>query len=87
MGNYVVSTAIEIGEGGLSLTSKTAVAVDLDLVLSFQIPSGGFVSVRGEIKTCRQNPEKTGYILGFAFRNLVFERKREIRSYVSAQGF
>lgn len=82
-GQYYVGFSEEIGEGGLSLYLPKEFPMQKEAVISFQITDGSFVSVRVELKN---KAESNGRILiGCAFKNLKFEHKREIRSYVSAR--
>ncbi len=84
-GNYSVGSGFELGEGGLSVLLPDNYPVGKEAVLSFQIPHGSFICVRVEIRNSMVN-KKTGLItVGFAYKNLTFEHKREIRSYVSAR--
>lgn len=84
-GKYFMSGGFEIGEGGLSFTSERVLKVGALLVLNFQVPDGEFVSVRAEIRNAETEGEKSPgpVIYGCAFENLIFERKREIRNFVT----
>ena len=81
-GRYFLATGSEIGEGGISFRTSERLKVGALVVLSFQIPDGLFVSVRAEIRNedALTNAE---LIYGCAFENIVFERKREIRNFVT----
>lgn len=75
----------EIGEGGLSLYLHQEYKVGEEAVVSFQIPDGSFVAVRVEVRNVRQlNLDR--FLVGCVFKNLKFDHKREIRSYVSTHG-
>lgn len=50
------------------------------VVVNFQIPEGGFVSLRAEI---RHGAESGMH--GLEFKNIRFGHKRQIRTYVSAR--
>ena len=72
----------EIGEGGISFKTDRALRMGALVVISFQIPNGQFISVRAEVR----NQEKVvqgDAVYGCAFDNLSFDRKREIRSFVT----
>lgn len=74
----------EIGEGGIALRLSDEFPVGREGVVHFQIPDGSFVSVRLEFLNARQE-ESGEYLIGCSFKNLKFEHKREIRTYVSAR--
>jgi hypothetical protein len=85
-GHYTVGDGVEIGEGGMAFHIPQELPVGSDAVVSFQIPNGSFVSVRIEIKTAVKSSEViSGFMIGVSFKNLQFEQKREIRSFVSAR--
>jgi hypothetical protein len=84
-GNYLVGSGSEIGEGGLSLLVPSNHPIEKEAVLSFQIPNGSFICVRVEIRNAVKDKKNGFFILGCAYKNLTFEHKREIRSYVSAR--
>lgn len=76
-----MAQGLEIGEGGLAFRTDRALKVGALVVISFQIPSGDFCSVRAEIRNQdRQDANTASY--GVAFESISFERKREIRSFV-----
>jgi hypothetical protein len=81
-GNYHCLRGHEIGEGGLSLNTAFDVPVERKVVLNFQIPDGSFISVKAEVRNSRPS-DQGGFILGCAFSNLSFEKRREIRTLVS----
>lgn len=75
----------QIGEGGISFVLPNEFPISRQAVVSFQIPDGSFICVRVEIRNARID-ENTGHaVIGCLFKNLKFEQKREIRSYVSAR--
>jgi hypothetical protein len=83
-GNYIVGFGEEIGEGGLSIQLPKEFPIQKEAVLSFQLVGGSFVSVRVELRNITPT-SNGGQLVGCAFKNLKFEHKREIRSYVSAR--
>jgi len=83
-GDYTVGMGAEIGEGGVAFLSNTEFPLESEAVISFQIPNGSFVCVRVEIRN-RQLDPSGDYLMGCIFKNLKFEHRREIRSYVSAR--
>lgn len=84
-GKYFMTMGFEIGEGGLSFRSEKDLKVGAVIVLNFQVPDGEFVSVRAEVRNSETKAElrSGGPVYGCAFENLVFERKREIRNFVT----
>ena len=81
-GQYMMATGAEIGEGGLSFRVSKPIRNGVLVVLNFQVPEGEFVSVRAEVRNA--GTSQNGEILyGCAFENLKFERKREIRTFVT----
>ncbi len=84
-GKYFIGQGIEIGEGGILFISDQQFSNELALVLNFQVPGGSFISVRAEIKEIKPALEAGHFSLLCAFKNLKFEHRREIRSFVSAR--
>ncbi|MBS1970609.1 MAG: PilZ domain-containing protein [Bdellovibrionales bacterium] len=82
-GQYFICNSGEIGEGGMSILSEYALTEGRDLVLSFQIPDGTFVTLRGQIKSV---VAKDGLVThGIAFDQIPLAFKRQIRAFVSAR--
>lgn len=81
-GKYFLAHGSEIGEGGLSFQSEVPLRVGALVVLNFQIPDGEFVSVRAEVRNTEESTE-SNLVYGCAFDNLPFDRKREIRTFVT----
>ncbi len=84
-GEYQVGIGYEIGENGMSVEILTSPSVGTLVVLSFQIPHGLFVSIQSEVRNCVEIPGK-GARIGCLFREIKFERRREIRAFVSSRG-
>lgn len=80
-GKYFMAQGSEIGEGGLSFRSEIALKVGALIVISFQIPDGNFISVRAEIRNQDKKSGEATY--GCAFDSMPFDRKREIRNFVT----
>ena len=56
-----------------------------EVVVSFQIPGGAFVSIRSVVKSVLK-AEKPGMMMhGLAFTGIEFALKRQIRSFVSSR--
>lgn len=81
-GVFYISEGEEIGEGGLALRCSRSLAIDTEVVVSFRIPGGDFVSLRAEVKSVRPHPSGEN-LLGIAFTHIAFTHKRQIRSFVS----
>jgi hypothetical protein len=84
-GVYSVQPGFEIGEGGISFLFPEAIAEDRMAVANFQIPGGGFASVIIDIRRCFVHDETGMTVVGCSFRDVTFEMKREIRTFVSAR--
>ena len=84
-GKYTVGHGVQIGEGGLSFSLGQQFANQKEVVLSFQVPGGSFISVRAEMSDLKKGEKPGQFILICLFKNLKFEHKREIRAYVSAR--
>lgn len=88
-GKYFVTTGFEIGEGGLSFVSDRILKVGALVVVNFQVPDGDFISVRAEIRNSEIKPgdpqvsKVATQVYGCAFESLTFDRKREIRNFVT----
>ncbi|WP_413288046.1 PilZ domain-containing protein [Bdellovibrio sp. HCB337] len=82
-GQYFICDSGEIGEGGMSIISEYALTEGRELVLSFQIPDGTFVILRGMIKSVATAGDKA--IHGIAFDQIPLAFKRQIRAFVSAR--
>lgn len=83
-GNFFIAQSVELGEGGMSLKSEMILNDSSLVILCFQVPGEGFVSVRA--KVCSTQKEETGMVIhGLSFENLTFSGKREIRAFVSAR--
>lgn len=82
-GQYFICDSGEIGEGGMSIQSEYALTEGREIVLSFQIPEGTFVILRGLIKSVRN--QQGVAIHGIAFEEISLAFKRQIRAFVSAR--
>ena len=67
----------------MSIVSEYALTEGRDLVLSFQIPDGTFVILRGLIKSV--TPHQGIVIHGVSFEEIPLAFKRQIRAFVSAR--
>jgi len=80
-GRFFSCESSELGEGGLAISSDYIFDVGRQMVVSFQIPSGDFVSLRATVKsTAKHNGQ---VVHGLAFVEVPFQNRRQIRSYVS----
>lgn len=82
-GQYFICQTGEIGEGGISIISEYALTEGRELVLSFQIFEGSFMTLRGLIKSAR--PRQGAVVHGIAFDVISLDFKRQIRAFVSAR--
>jgi len=67
----------------MSIISEYALTEGRDLVLSFQIPEGTFVTLRGQIKSVVAQDGLVRH--GIAFEQISLAFKRQIRAFVSAR--
>lgn len=87
-GNYYISSATTIGEGGLSFKWDQSIVVGTEIVISFKIPGESMISRRGEVRNGRpdnSSAQSKSFIIGVQFLPLTIAEKRKIRSYVSAR--
>lgn len=54
------------------------------IVVSFQIPDGSLISVRGRVRNLFDDGKDAGLRYGIQFENLEFQYKRELRNFVAA---
>ncbi len=88
-GHYFICQAGEIGEGGMSIQSDLVLTEGESLTVSFQIPTGSFVTLRADVKNTQKTtkPEDASSVIhGLSFSEVKFALKRQIRSYVSSRG-
>lgn len=67
----------------MSISSEYALTEGRELVLSFQIPEGTFVTLRGQIKSVTAKDGSVTH--GIAFGEIPLAYKRQIRAFVSAR--
>lgn len=84
-GSYFVCSSREIGEGGMSLVSEYILSEGHQVVLSFQVPNGSFVFLRGTIVSTQKKQGDDKVTHGLSFNAVDFSIKRQIRSYVSTR--
>lgn len=84
-GSYFVCDSREIGEGGMSIRSEYILTEGHQVVLSFQVPNGSFVFLRGTIVSTQKKQGDDTVTHGLSFNEIDFSIKRQIRSYVSAR--
>ena len=85
-GQYFMAESGEVGEGGMSFLSEFILNEGDEMVISFQIPGGDFVSVRAVVRTTQKKDSGDFVIHGVSFTNIEFSHKRQIRSFVSDRG-
>lgn len=80
-GLYQVVDGVEISEGGLSFQTDMVFAPNRECVLTFKIPKGDFISLRGTIKHMTKNQ---GFMnVGVSFIQVPFSNKRQIRNFIA----
>ena len=83
-GQYFVAQSTEIGEGGISIRSDMLLDNDGCVILSFQVPGGGFMTTRARVRSTQK--EEAGFVThGLSFENISFSSKRQIRAFVSSR--
>lgn len=81
-GVFLTGFTLELGEGGTSIETEMVLTEGREVVLSFQIPKGSFVSVRALVKSTKSTGATV--IHGLSFVDIPFLYKRQIRSFVSS---
>lgn len=56
-----------------------------ELVVSFQVPGGDFVYLRGVVRSTQKKEGDHRVIHGLSFNQIAFSTKRQIRAFVSAR--
>ncbi|WP_374079375.1 PilZ domain-containing protein [Bdellovibrio bacteriovorus] len=84
-GTYFVCESGEIGEGGMSILSDFVLTEGHELVVSFQVPGGDFVFLRGNVRSTQKKEGDQRVTHGLSFNEIEFAIKRQIRSFVSAR--
>lgn len=84
-GEYFVTEAYELGEGGIGFYTAENLTQEQKVIVSFQIPHGEFVCVRGTIRFIEQAEDQQKTLYGVSFDNINFSHRRQIRGYVSAR--
>lgn len=80
-GHYQVVHGVEISEGGLSFKTDMVFAQERECVLTFKIPKGDFISLRGIIKHMTKNQGSLS--VGVSFIQVPFSNKRQIRNFIA----
>ena len=84
-GEYICQKSYQLGEGGMMIDYPSAKLEEgMQMVLSFFLPNGGLVIVRGVVRAVVAAKEKTPERYGLEFQNLGFQHKRAIRNFVAA---
>ncbi len=84
-GTYFIVDSGEIGEGGMSIISEYLLSEGAEVVVSFQIPQGDFVFLRGVVRSTQKKQGDTKVTHGLSFSEIAFGTKRQIRAFVSAR--
>ncbi|MEN0058758.1 MAG: PilZ domain-containing protein [Bdellovibrio sp.] len=84
-GVYFVCESGEIGEGGMAIITDYVLTEGHEVVVSFQVPKGDFVSLRGVIRSTQKKMGDHLVTHGLSFNDIEFSIKRQIRSFVSAR--
>lgn len=84
-GAYFLCDSGELGEGGMSIMSEFVLTEGHELVVSFQVPGGDFVFLRGTVRSTQKKQGDSQVTHGLSFNEIEFSIKRQIRSFVSAR--
>ena len=82
-GQYFVTAALQIGEGGMLLTSHQELKTGQKLVVTFKLPDVPPAVVRGSVRYALPHEAAQGQKYGIAFDNLETDAKKAIRTYVA----
>jgi hypothetical protein len=82
-GVYAVQRALQLGEGGMLVETPVELRIERQVLITFQVPSGGFVATRAVVRYFQQKG-LVGY--GVEFTSLDFSVKRQIRNFIASQG-
>jgi hypothetical protein len=82
-GNYRISQAQEIGEGGLLFTSQEVYQVGQKIVVTFSIPGFVHAVARGVVRYGKKVEGSLDTAYGIQFETIDFQAKRKIRSFVA----
>lgn len=84
-GTYFLCDSGEIGEGGMSIITDYVLTEGHELVVSFQVPGGNFVFLRGVVRSTQKKAGDINVTHGLSFNEIEFAIKRQIRTFVSAR--
>lgn len=83
-GQYTISRAYQIGEGGMMIASPVKLVQGQNVVVTFKLPQVSPTVVRGVVRYELSEEQCQGdYRYGIEFINLGFLEKREVRNYVA----
>lgn len=84
-GKYAVERCYQVGEGGMMFSlNNLKMELGRQVALTFFLPTGFVVMVRGTVRSIIPADEKYPVRYGVEFLNLGFQSKREIRNFVAA---
>lgn len=84
-GNYMMASAEEIGEGGISLNSPMDVTEGQQILVTFIIPGGEPAVVRGEVRFHALRAGQNSFRIGIQFMTIGFKQKKKLRDYIAAK--
>ncbi len=84
-GQYVISSAVEIGEGGMMIESECELQAEQMVVATIRIPGVIQTSLMCKVlyvlQACQEHPRPR---YGLQFLNIEFDHKRKIRNFVAS---
>ena len=82
-GEYFVSEAYELGDGGMMVASPVPLSEGQMVVLSFQVPGMLHIVTRGIVRYHKKESSSNPECYGVQFVKIDFDAKRRVRSYVA----
>lgn len=83
-GKYTLQRSFQVGEGGMMISSAVDMNAGELLALSFFLPGGVMLMVRGVVRSVLPAKDNLPKRYGIEFVNLDFQHKRGIRNFVAA---
>lgn len=85
-GQYTLTQAGSLGEGGLSIFWPQSLPVETLVVVTFKIPGDTLISIRAEVRNSTKTKEGPHpYHLGLQFVPLPIGDRRRIRNFISSR--
>ncbi|CAE79352.1 hypothetical protein predicted by Glimmer/Critica [Bdellovibrio bacteriovorus HD100] len=69
----------------MSIVTEYVLTEGHEVVVSFQVPAGDFVFLRGVVRSTQKKEGDHKVTHGLSFNQIAFSTKRQIRAFVSAR--